>query len=146
MKWASGGLKIKLFGVRGFFILQPSLSIMAFLLLVLAIGTLASPQPVGAGPAAAAAFNPEKQFTITKIEPYAAKEEVKIYFSQPVPLEVLQTAVRFLPRVKLDWLGSKMSPEGVLTLKGNYKYGREINDAARKHPSLPFDMVDRCIA
>jgi uncharacterized protein YfaS (alpha-2-macroglobulin family) len=69
------------------------------------------------------AFNPEKHFTITKIEPVAAKEEVKISFSQPVALEVLQAYLRLLPRIKLDWSRSQVSPDGVLTLKGNFKYG-----------------------
>jgi uncharacterized protein YfaS (alpha-2-macroglobulin family) len=92
------------------------------LLVVVAAAFWSCPQPRAAtGPASA--FNPEKHFTITKIEPLAAQEEVKITFSQPVPLEVLQAYLRLLPRVKLDWSRSKVSPDGVLTLKGNFKYG-----------------------
>jgi alpha-2-macroglobulin len=81
------------------------------------------PLPTVAGPAPPSAFNPQKHFTITKIEPDAAQESVRLFFSQPVPLEVLQSSLRFLPRVKVDWSRSKVSPDGVLTLKGEFKYG-----------------------
>ena len=123
MNWLSGGLTSNLPGFRRFFSAKFSFSMMGLILMVLAIGLWSGPEPVAARTGPAAAFNPEKQFTITKIEPDAAKEEVKLHFSQPVPLEVLQNSLRFLPRVKLDWSHSKMSPEGVLALKGNFKYG-----------------------
>ena len=74
-------------------------------------------------PPPAAAFNPEKNFTITKIEPVAAKEEVRIHFSQPVPIEILQSYLRFLPRLKVDWSQSSVTPEGVAVIKANFKYG-----------------------
>ncbi|MEJ2091762.1 MAG: MG2 domain-containing protein [Syntrophobacterales bacterium] len=70
-----------------------------------------------------AAFNAAKHFTIKKIVPEASREEVKIFFSQPVPLGVLQANLRLLPRVKLDWNRSRVSPSGVLILKGSFKYG-----------------------
>ncbi len=83
------------------------------------------PQATSAAPKPppAAAFNPEKNFTITKIEPVAAKEEVRIHFSQPVPIEVLQSYLRFLPRLKVDWSQSSVTPEGVAVIKANFKYG-----------------------
>ncbi|MDI6852259.1 MAG: alpha-2-macroglobulin family protein [Deltaproteobacteria bacterium] len=81
----------------------------------------------GAGPVRpekdAAAYNPEKNFTIKEVIPSPEKEVVKIIFSAPVPLEMIRGNLRFLPRLKLDWDGSTMSPEGVLTLKGAFRYG-----------------------
>jgi uncharacterized protein YfaS (alpha-2-macroglobulin family) len=99
-----------------------SLHLVWFFLIVVVAGLWSCPQPTAA-PAPPSAFNPDKHFTITKIEPVAAKEEVRITFSRPVPLEILETYLRLLPRVKLDWSRAKVSPEGVLTLKGNFKYG-----------------------
>jgi alpha-2-macroglobulin len=72
---------------------------------------------------ASPSFNPKQHFTIQQIIPNAEKEEVRIVFSAPVPKELLQTYLRFLPRIKLDWDSSTMSPEGVLTLKGKFRYG-----------------------
>jgi uncharacterized protein YfaS (alpha-2-macroglobulin family) len=89
----------------------------------MATGLWSCPQITIARTAPAAAFNPQKHITIKKIEPDAAREEVKIFFSQPVPLEVLQAYLRLLPRIKLDWNRSRVSPDGVLTLRGNFKYG-----------------------
>jgi hypothetical protein len=106
--------------LRWLFCRKISLHLVWFLFVVVMAGLWSCPQPAAA-PAPPSAFNPEKHFTITKIEPVAAKEEVKITFSQPVPFEILQTYLRLLPRVKLDWSRSKVSPEGVLTLKGNFK-------------------------
>jgi len=100
------------------------MNLVGLLLVVLAVGWWsAAPAGAAAKAAPAAAYNPEKHFTITKIEPLAAKEEVKIYFSQPVPLDVLESYLRLLPRIKVDWNQSSVSPEGVATLKGNFKYG-----------------------
>ena len=79
-----------------------------------------APKAVAGRPAAVAA---EKQFTIVKIEPDAAKEEVNIFFSKPVPLDGLKGNLRLLPLVKIDWRQSAMSPEGKLTLKGKFKFG-----------------------
>ncbi len=96
---------------------------------VLDLGLLASPgnsqerRPAKAGDARPAAPAPEKQFTIARIEPDAKNEEVRIFFSKPVPLEFLRGRLRLLPLVKLDWRQSAMSPEGQLTLKGKFKYG-----------------------
>ena len=58
-------------------------------------------------PAATAA--PDKQFTIVKIEPDAKSEEVRIFFSKPVPLEGLQGNLRLLPLSKIDWRHSAMT-------------------------------------
>jgi alpha-2-macroglobulin len=80
-------------------------------------------QPLAARTAPAPVFEAQKHFTIQKIEPNARREEVKIFFSQPVPREVLQAYLRLLPRIKIDWHRSRVSPEGVLTLKGDFKYG-----------------------
>ncbi len=68
-------------------------------------------------------FNPEKQFTIVQIEPDAVKEEVRVVFSQPIPLEVIKPKLRLVPPVKINWENSKMSEEGVLTLRGAFKFG-----------------------
>ncbi|MFW6122940.1 MAG: MG2 domain-containing protein, partial [Thermodesulfobacteriota bacterium] len=80
-------------------------------------------QPTAAQTAPAPAFDGQKHFTITKIEPNAGKEQVNIFFSQPVPLDILRAYLGLLPRVKLDWNRSRVSPSGVLTLKGDFKYG-----------------------
>lgn len=78
------------------------------------------PAPAGKAPAA---VEPQKQFTIVKIEPDAKREEVRIHFSQPVPLPVLKANLGLLPRVKIDWRHSAVSADGVLTLRGNFKFG-----------------------
>jgi uncharacterized protein YfaS (alpha-2-macroglobulin family) len=121
MKQVSDGPRGNIAKLRWFFSRKACLNLGWLFLLVVAAALWSCPQPAAAAPASA--FNPEKHFTITKIEPVAAQEEVKISFSQPVPLEVLQAYLRILPRVKLDWSRSQVSPEGVLTLKGNFKYG-----------------------
>lgn len=86
-----------------------------------------SPTPAAAarekaGPAPG--FDSQKEFTILRIEPDAAREEVRLFFSHPLPLEVLQAHLRFLPRLKVDWEASHLSPAGVLTLKGKFRFGR----------------------
>ncbi len=75
------------------------------------------------GKGAAAAYNPEKHFTIKEILPDPEQEVVKIVFSMPLPMEVLRWNLRFLPRIKLDWDNSTMSTEGILTLRGAFRYG-----------------------
>ncbi len=89
---------------------------------------LAGPADLGAGETrpekrTAASFNPQKHFTIRKILPDPEKEAVKIIFSAPVPVEMLRGNLRLLPRIKLDWDSSSMTPAGVLTLKGAFRYG-----------------------
>ena len=76
MNWLSGGLTSNLPRCRRFFSAKVSFSMMGLIISVLALGLWAGPEPVAARTGPAAAFNPEKQFTITKIEPDAAKEEV----------------------------------------------------------------------
>ena len=101
-------------------------SLIFFVMLALAALTVGWWPPAASAapkPPPAAAFNPEKNFTITKIEPVAAKEEVRIHFSQPVPIEILQSYLRFLPRLKVDWSQSSVTPEGVAVIKANFKYG-----------------------
>jgi alpha-2-macroglobulin len=82
---------------------------------------------LGACPAAAQiagqGINPEKQFTIKHIEPDAAKEEIRVTFSQPIPLEVLRYKLKMVPPVKINWQNSSVTEEGVLTLRGTFKYG-----------------------
>jgi alpha-2-macroglobulin len=105
--------------------LEP-VNLLKMAVLVIAAVTLAwgpGLQPTAAKSAPAPAFDPQKHFTITKIEPNAGREEVKIFFSQPVPQDILRAYLRLLPRVKLDWNRSRVSPSGVLTLKGDFKYG-----------------------
>ena len=68
-------------------------------------------------------FNPEKQFTIVQIDPDAGKEEVRIVFSQPIPLEVIRPKLQLVPPVKINWEKSTVSDEGVLTLRGAFKFG-----------------------
>ena len=65
----------------------------------------------------------DKQFTIVKIEPDAKNEEVRIFFSKPVPLEGLRGNLRLLPLSKIDWRNSTMDQAGRLTLKGRFKFG-----------------------
>ncbi|MBM4273200.1 MAG: hypothetical protein FJ134_01885 [Deltaproteobacteria bacterium] len=81
--------------------------------------------PKGAAAAAKAPAEVEAQqrFTIVKIEPDAKREEVRILFSQPMPLAVLRENLNLLPRVKINWRRSAVSAEGVLTLQGNFKFG-----------------------
>ncbi len=78
-----------------------------------------------AWPAAAqvVGINPEKQFTIVNLEPDAVREEVRVTFSQPIPLEVIRYKLKLVPPVKINWEKSTVSEEGVLTLKGAFKYG-----------------------
>ena len=85
-----------------------------------------------AGPAAAqerpkstakGGFNPKQHFTIVKIEPDPAAEEVRVFFSQPLLLENLQGNLRLLPRVKIDWNRTKIDSKGVLRLRGAFRYG-----------------------
>ena len=114
IRW-SDGLKGGSLKLRRLFCRKTYLNLVGLLLIVVSSGLWSCPQPTAA-PAPASAFNPEKHITITKFEPVAAQEEVRISFSQPVPLEVLQVYLRLLPRVKLDWSRSKISPDGVLTL------------------------------
>ena len=118
--------------VRSFPKLKTPVHLTWLSLLVMGIAVCFATQPAAAqgrgakNPAravAAAAFNPKKHFTIKKMEPDAAREEVKVFFSQPVPLDVLRAHLRLLPRIKLEWHRSTVSPEGVLTLRGNFKYG-----------------------
>ena len=68
-------------------------------------------------------FDPKNHFTIVKIEPDAAQEVVRIFFSQPVVLESLRGNLRLLPRVKIDWNRTTLDPKGVLTLRGAFRYG-----------------------
>lgn len=76
------------------------------------------------GKAKAPAFDPQREFTILRIEPDVAREEVRFAFSHPLPREVLEAHLRFLPRVKIDWQATTLSPQGILTLKGKFHYGR----------------------
>ncbi|MFZ5449785.1 MAG: alpha-2-macroglobulin family protein [Thermodesulfobacteriota bacterium] len=82
--------------------------------------------PCAAHPApkapAASGFDAAKHFTIVKVEPDAMKEEVRVYFSQAPDLDVLRSNLRLLPRVKIDWQRTTMSPEGVLSLRGAFRY------------------------
>ena len=57
-------------------------------------------------------FDPKNHFTIVKIEPDAGAEEVRIFFSQPLLLESLQGNLRLLPRVKIDWNRTTLTPKG----------------------------------
>ena len=101
---------------------------MIFLVLALLL------QVAGRGPGSRG-FNPEKQFTIVHIEPDAVKEEVRITFSQPIPLDVIRYKLKLVPPVKINWEKSTVSEEGVLTLKGPFKYGSNyvINFAGYLH-------------
>ncbi|MCX5893187.1 MAG: hypothetical protein NTW80_09490, partial [Deltaproteobacteria bacterium] len=88
------------------------------------LGLLASPgESQVRRPAKAAAAVSDRQFTITRVEPDAGKEEIRISFSKPVPLEGLRGNLRLLPLVKIDWRKSAMDAQGQLTLKGRFKYG-----------------------
>ena len=62
--------------------------------------------------AAKAAFDPAKHFTIEKIEPDPAKEEIRVFFSHPLPLGFLQQHLRLLPRSKVDWNRSTITDGG----------------------------------
>jgi len=121
MKRVSGRLPAGRGNLARFLARKSHVIFIGLLILMAAAGFC--PAATAAKPGPSPAFNPEKHFTITKIEPVADREEVRLYFSQPVPLEVCQAYLRLLPRVKLDWSRSTVSPEGVLTLKGNFKYG-----------------------
>ncbi len=145
MKRSSGGARDSIPEVRRSLWPRTYLHMVGLILAVVAAGVWFCPQSAVAGSAPAAAFNPQKHFTITKIEPEAAREEVRLFFSQPVPLEVLQAHLRILPRVKLDWNRSRVSPEGVLTLRGNFKYGAghfiTLKDGAEVHGRTYFPTV-----
>jgi uncharacterized protein YfaS (alpha-2-macroglobulin family) len=82
-----------------------------------------------------APFDPAKHFTMEKIEPNPAKEEIRVTFSHPLTLGFLRQHLRLLPRSKVDWANSTMSDDQkVLTLKGNFVYG------AKYLLSLPEDV------
>lgn len=106
-------------GLRGF--LGIALGIMMWML---AVGGQVAAGERPPRPAGSPGFNPEREFTVQAIEPDAAKGEVRLIFSHPVPKEVLQAHLKFLPRLKVDWEESRLSPEGVLTLKGDFRFGR----------------------
>jgi hypothetical protein len=96
------------------------------LVLIAAAAGAAAPRPEGSQPAAGPArenFDAKKHFTITKIQPDAGREEVKIFFSQPVYLAALRANLRLLPHVRIDWKRSTLSPGGILTLRGAFRYG-----------------------
>ena len=76
-----------------------------------------------AGSSQALAFDPVRDFTITQIEPDAAREEVRLVFSQPVSLEALRPRLRLVPPVKIHWDKSSVSEAGVVTLRGAFKFG-----------------------
>lgn len=106
-------------GLRGF--LGITLGVVVWMLIV------GGPAVAGTPPARQAGspgFDPEREFTLLAVEPDAAKGEVRLIFSHPVPKEVLQAHLKFLPRLKVDWGESRLSPEGVLTLKGSFRFGR----------------------
>jgi uncharacterized protein YfaS (alpha-2-macroglobulin family) len=94
-----------------------------------------APPTAASGKAGAPAFNPQKNFTIQKIEPDSLREEVRIFFSAPVPGEALRYGLRLLPRIKVDWDRSTVSPQGVLILRGNFRYG------AGQYVSLTDNLV-----
>jgi alpha-2-macroglobulin len=73
--------------------------------------------------AAAAGVDAKNHFTIVKIEPDAGKEEVRVFFSQAPMFDNLRSNLRLLPRVKIDWNRCTLTPEGVLTLRGAFRYG-----------------------
>jgi uncharacterized protein YfaS (alpha-2-macroglobulin family) len=91
--------------------------------LILSLTGLTAFGAVKSGKARTTTYNPKKNFTIQTIIPNPGKEVVIIVFSEPVPKEILQGNLRFLPRIKLNWDASSMSPQGVLTLKGAFHYG-----------------------
>jgi len=94
---------------------------LASLLLAGAWSTLAWSGPAAPGKAA---FDPAKHFTIEKIEPNPAKEEIRVTFSHPVPLGFLRQHLRLLPQSKVDWANSTMSDDQkALILKGKFVYG-----------------------
>ena len=96
--------------------------ILALILALLASAALAAAQETPKS-TAAAGLDLNKHFTILKIEPDPAAEEVRIFFSQPLLLENLQGNLRLLPRVKIDWDRTKVDSKGVLTLRGAFRYG-----------------------
>jgi uncharacterized protein YfaS (alpha-2-macroglobulin family) len=77
-----------------------------------------------ARPPGSPAFDPQREFTLLAVEPDVAQGEVRLVFSHPVPKEVLQAHLKFLPRLKVDWAASRLSPDGILTLKGAFRFGR----------------------
>jgi hypothetical protein len=96
--------------------------ILGVLLALLAAGGTASAQE-RAKATAKDGFNPKQHFTIVKIEPDAAAEEVRVFFSQPLLLENLQGNLRLLPRVRIDWNRTRLDSKGVLRLRGAFRYG-----------------------
>jgi alpha-2-macroglobulin len=81
------------------------------------------PESTPSAAAGAAALDPQKHFTILKIEPDVKREEVRIFFSHPLPHELLRYNLSLLPRLKINWQQSPVSKEGVLTLRGDFRYG-----------------------
>ena len=69
------------------------------------------------------AFDPARHFTIQKIEPNPALEQIRIFFSQPLPLGFVRQHLRLLPRSKVDWGRCDITDDGILTLKGTFIYG-----------------------
>jgi uncharacterized protein YfaS (alpha-2-macroglobulin family) len=94
--------------------------VVVFLIFGLATGEQRENQPSGN---AAAGFDPKKHFTIVKVEPDVKAEEVRIVFSHPLPHDLLKHHLRLLPRIRINWQKSLMSKEGVLTLRGDFRYG-----------------------
>ncbi|MHB9072301.1 MAG: alpha-2-macroglobulin family protein [Desulfobaccales bacterium] len=108
---------------RSFICLLPVLLIWGLALLLLAAAGPAGAQQSSKAPSApGSAFDAKKHFTIVKVEPDAMKEEVRVFFSQPLDLDSVRSNLRLLPRVKVDWPRTTMSPQGVLTLRGAFRY------------------------
>ncbi len=108
---------------------QPRLAFLALLLAAFCFlglglwtgsGNSQERRPAQAGATAAR----DTQFTILKIEPDAQKEEVRIFFNKPVPLEGLKDNLRLLPLIKIDWRqrrhepGGPAHPKGALQIRG----------------------------
>ena len=85
--------------------------ILALILALLASAGLAGAQEAPKTPGGPG-FDADKHFTIVKIEPDPLQEEVKVFFSQPLLLDSLRSNLRLLPRVKIDWQRTTMTPEG----------------------------------
>jgi hypothetical protein len=96
---------------------------LAPLVISLSAGWVAAQQAGPSGSPAASGFDPQKEFTIVKVEPDVKKEEVRIFFSHPLPFYVLEHNLRLLPRIRIDWKKSSLDEKGVLTLQGDFKFG-----------------------
>ncbi len=92
-------------------------------------------------------------FTISQIEPDAARKQVLISFSTPVNMELLRKEMRVFPYVSIYWYRSQQLSKRKILLLGGFRYGQRyvisfperftLNGAVYRKTINHFRMPDR---